>query len=85
MGYTGLVDWYVGVQGAAPSTTRRVYRVPAPPVPRLHATSAAPGRPGDGNATPSYGGLVGWYASVTIATERQEATPVARQSLPHAA
>lgn len=75
MGYTGLVQWHTGVpRAAARSTARRVYRVPM-----------LPGRPGDGSATPSYGGLVGWYAAVATATERQEPTPGARQSMPHAA
>ena len=91
MSYTGLVHWYAGVTVTA--GRRPTPRVPlaatATPVMLPDIPDPARERPGDGSATPSYGGLAGWYAAVVLGMERQEATrvatPVALPSLPHAA
>ncbi len=90
MSYTELVHWHADVQGDAGRTApRRADHVPALAAVRPHAPSEALEQPGDWGATPSYGGLVGWYADMVTAMARQETTwattPVARPPLPHAA
>ena len=90
MSYTELVHGHADVQGDAGRTApRRADHVPAPAAVRPHAPSVALEQPGDRGTTPSYGGLVGWYAAMLTATASQETiratTPAARPPLAHAA